>query len=213
MNTGFVDFPDDPGLILTWPTSNQTLSTEPDRFFARTRANPDYGKPGWTRDAGQRFHRGVDIAPVQPIATGQTTTVLFTDLATGREYPSDEATWRVEEDVFAVGDGTVREVNLDQNRSTWGLFVLLEHRWPATGASFFSVYAHLAEIRVKQEQAVSASETLGRMGQTSSSPDARNWMAIAPHLHLEFHDAMGRAYDPARLLARYVRSSRATVSM
>ena len=44
------------------------------------------------------------------------------------------------------------------------------------------------------------------MGQTARSADARNWMAIAPHLHFEVRDAEGRAYEPVEFLKRDVNS-------
>jgi hypothetical protein len=84
--TGFVPLPAAELLRIAWPTPNHNLIAAPDRFFARTRANPDYGKPGWTRDCGKRFHRGCDIAPVHLTPTGKTTRVTFTDCATGGSY-------------------------------------------------------------------------------------------------------------------------------
>jgi murein DD-endopeptidase MepM/ murein hydrolase activator NlpD len=45
------------------------------------------------------------------------------------------------------------------------------------------------------------------MGQTSRSADARNWMAIAPHLHFEVRDADGHAYDPVEFLKRFLPSA------
>jgi hypothetical protein len=48
-------------------------------------------------------------------------------------------------------------------------------------------------------------QRIGKMGQTARSADARNWMAIAPHLHFEVRDAEGRAYEPVELLRRFVR--------
>ena len=46
-------------------------------------------------------------------------------------------------------------------------------------------------------------DRLGRMGQTSRSADARNWMLVAPHLHFEVRDAAGKAYDPVEFLHRF----------
>lgn len=213
MKTNFTAIPDDPALRLHWPTGNHHLLDRPELFFARTRANPDYGKPGWTRDCGRRFHRGVDIAPVRPIATGRTTRVMFSDCASGAEYESEEPVWDVHEDVFAVCDGLVVEVQEDPAKSTLGAHVVLKHAWPTPGGTFFSLYAHLAVLHVSIHNRIQAGQRIGIMGQTSSSADARNWMAIAPHLHLEFHDAHGNPYDPVLMLQRYVRTSSATLSM
>jgi len=205
MPDAFVTIPQDTALALAWPTPNHLLFTQPERFFARTRANPDYGKPGWTRECGKRFHRGCDIAPVKPEPTGKTTVVYFTDCATGREYPSAEPTWTAQDDVFAVADGLVVEREDRPDASTYGCHLILEHGWPATGERFYSLYAHLSSVLIPRQSRIPKGSLIGRMGQTSSSPDARNWMAIAPHLHLEFRDEAGASYDPVEMLRKYVR--------
>ena len=74
---GFVPLPSDETIRITWPTPNHHLFDAPEKFFAQTRVNLDYGKPGWTRDCGKRFHRGCDIAPVDVTPTGKTTRVVF----------------------------------------------------------------------------------------------------------------------------------------
>jgi len=202
--------------------------------------NADYGKPGFTRDCGKRFHRGCDIAPVKVTATGETTRVIFTDCATGADYESEEPTFVPLDEVFYVFDGRVAEVVEDENVSDFGKHVVIEHVWPGSGEKFFTLYAHLAEIVRPTEKAdknlgdcrgdtasgVSSElrlrpmerrgretaaehkrrgERIGKMGQTARSADARNWMAIAPHLHFEVRDAEGRAYDPVEFLRRFVR--------
>ena len=42
------------------------------------------------------------------------------------------------------------------------------------------------------------------MGTTSRVADARNWMAVAPHLHIEFWDAHKKAYDPEAFLRAHL---------
>jgi len=69
---------------------------------------------------------------------------------------------------------------------------------------FYSLYAHLRSLYVSTGQCVRAGDIIGRMGQTSSSADARNWMAIAPHLHLEIHNGEGHPVDPVEMLKRYL---------
>ena len=51
----FAPIPAGNRLGLAWPTANHSLLDAPPRFFAATRANPDYGRPGWTRDCGSAF--------------------------------------------------------------------------------------------------------------------------------------------------------------
>jgi len=194
----FSKTPDWPGLQLTWPTRNHQLFNHPDNFFARTRANPEYGKPGWTRELGKRFHFGCDIAPVAPTPTGKTTEVIFTDATTGNEYSSFEPTWHCDEEVFAIAAGEVVETEIDPDLSTYGIHLIIRHA--VNDDCFYSLYAHLRSVCVSTGHRVRAGDIIGRMGQTSSSADARNWMAIAPHLHLEIHDRDGHPVDPVEML-------------
>ncbi|MCG3149059.1 MAG: hypothetical protein PCFJNLEI_02516 [Verrucomicrobiae bacterium] len=194
----FVPLPANEKIQIAWPTPNRQLFDAPEKFFARTRVNADYGKPGFTRDCGKRFHRGCDIAPVSVTATGKTTRVIFTDCATGRDFESDEPTLVPDDDVFRVFDGVVVEAVDDEYASDFGKHVVVEHRWPISGEKFFTLYGHLAEI------ATGVGQRIGKMGQTSRIADARNWMAIAPHLHFEVRDAAGNSYDPVEFLKRFL---------
>jgi murein DD-endopeptidase MepM/ murein hydrolase activator NlpD len=190
-----MSLPSDESLRVVWPT--------PGRALARTRANPDYGKPGWTRDCGRRFHRGCDIAALHVTPTGQTTRVIFTDCATGKEYPSDEPAFVPHDEVFCVYDGRIVEAVTDESTSDYGKHLVVEHRWPVSGEKFYTLYGHLAAVAA--DGVVKMGQRIGRMGQTSRSADARNWMLIAPHLHFEVRDAAGRAYDPLEFLGRWGR--------
>lgn len=216
----FLPLPSDEKIVVSWPTPNHTLFDAPEKFFARTRVNPDYGKPGWTRDCGKRLHRGCDIASVNVTATGKSTRVVFTDCATGRDFESVEPTFVPHDEVFCVFDGTVAEVSEDETASDFGMHIIVEHVWPKSGDKFYTLYGHLAEICVEAASPprfpktgrgrnaaptrVRAGQQIGRMGQSSCSADARNWMAIAPHLHFEVRDAAGRSYDPVEFLRRFV---------
>src|ERR1700689_1171190 len=142
----FISLPIAESIRIAWPTANHFLLDAPEKFFARTRVNADYGKPGFTRDCGKRFHRGCDIAPVSAMATGKTTRVIFTDCATGADFESEEPTFVPHDDVFCVFDGRVVEVVEDENASDFGKHVVVEHVWPRSGEKFFTLYAHLAEI-------------------------------------------------------------------
>jgi murein DD-endopeptidase MepM/ murein hydrolase activator NlpD len=208
MTNQFLSLPDDESPRIAWPTPNHFLFDAPEKFFARTRVNPDYGKPGWTRDCGNRFHRGCDIAPIRATATGHTTLVVFTDCATNTDFESEEPTFVPQDDVFCVLDGTVHEVVNDETTSDFGKHVVIEHTWPRDGGKLFTLYAHLADVAVgSQLSAISIGQRIGRMGQTSRSGEARNWMAIAPHLHFEVWNADGGAYDPAKFLRRFLSTS------
>ena len=218
----FVALPSEEPIQIAWPTPNRLLLDTPERFYARTRVNADYGKPGWTRDCRKRFHRGCDIAPVDVTATGRTTRVIFTDCATNADFESEEPTFVPQDEVFCVFDGRVAEVVEDENASDFGRHIVIEHVWPRSGEKFFTLYAHLAEIagdfteidgrtatteRGPPKAAVARGQRIGRMGQTARSADARNWMSIAPHLHFEVRDAGGRAYEPVEFLRRFLSPS------
>jgi Peptidase family M23 len=213
----FILLPGTEPIRIAWPTPNHLLFDMPEQFYARTRVNADYGKPGWTRDCGKRFHRGCDIAPVKVKATGKTTRVIFTDCATNTDFESEEPTFMPHDDVFCVFDGRVMEIVDDENVSDFGKHIVIEHVWPRSGEKFFTLYAHLAEIgndliNLNERRAeptcptkttVVRGQRIGKMGQTARNADARNWMAIAPHLHFEVRDAEGQAYEPVEFLRRF----------
>ena len=234
-SNSFLPLPTGEALSIAWPTPNHFLFDAPEKFFARTRVNPDYGKPGWTRDCGKRFHRGCDIAPVHVVDTCQKTKVIFTDCATGADFESEEPTFVPQDEVFCVFEGRVVEVLEDAETSDFGKHLVIEHVWPRSGEKFFTLYAHLAEIagpvrkayRIlgdlrsmnrrgqetfaeRPEDAVAKGQRIGKMGRTGRSADARNWMAIAPHLHFEVRDESlnGRAYEPVEFLTKFLSDRR-----
>lgn len=201
--SSFAPLPDFPRLGAAWPTPNHALFEAPARFLASTRANPDYGRPGWTRDCGRRFHRGCDIAPVHAEPTGLQTSVEFTDCRTGDNYSSMEPTYTARDPVFSVFAGHVREAIAEESESDFGLHVVVEHTW-SDGSKFFTVYGHLSELRVHAGDTVQTGQSLGRMGATSRSADARNWLSIAPHLHFEVWNDKAQAVDPVAFLQRHL---------
>ncbi len=201
--TEFAPLPDVAPIGAAWPTPNQNLFDAPDRFFAHTRVNPDYGRPGWTRNCGARFHRGCDIAPVQPIPTGQTAVVEFTNCETGEEYPSEEPVFLGNDPIFNVYAGVVEEAIANPRISDLGSHVVMRHRWP-DGATFYTLYAHLSEIAVSKGQRLTAGERIGTMGDTSRSEGARIWLSIAPHLHFEVWNHDGQPLDPVAFLETHL---------
>jgi hypothetical protein len=205
MTDQFLALPDGERLHIVWPTANHSLFDAPEKFFARTRVNPDYGKPGWTRDCGKRLHRGCDIAPVNVTSTGRTARVVFTNCATNADFESEEPMFVPHDDVFCVCDGIVTEVVTDESISDFGKHVVIEHAWPRSGTKFVTLYAHLSEASTfPVSSQILQGAKVGQMGQTSRSTDARNWMLIAPHLHFEVRDADGRSYDPVEFLKRFL---------
>ena len=199
----FVPLPEREDLQIAWPTPNRSLRTQPDRFFATTRANTDYGRPGWTRNCGKRFHRGCDVAPARKTSTGKSTVVYFSDCESGAEYRSEEPVVVPHDDIFSVFDAVVIESVREEDESDFGRHVVLSHQWPGTGQTFYTLYGHMAVVDVRVGQEVRKGDRLGTMGQTSRSADARNWLSIVPHLHFEVWNEKKKAYNPEEFLEKY----------
>lgn len=199
----FIPLPSGERIQIAWPTPNHSLLDAPEKFFARTRVNPDYGKPGWTRDCGKRFHRGCDIAPVTVTATGKVTRVVFTDCTTGRDFESEEPTFVPHDEVYCMYDGQLLELADDESASDFGKHIVIKHTWPSIREGFFTLYAHLAKLETLNSE-LRTGQLIGRMGQTSRSADARNWMTVAPHLHFEVRKAAGGVFDPVEFLRRFL---------
>ncbi len=204
MSPAFQPLPRSESLVATWPTPRRDLFSQSDSYIARTPANPSYGQPGWTRDAGRRFHGGVDIAPLHRSPAGYSVRLMFTDLATGAEYPGEAPVWIPEDEVFAVSAGVVEESVAQEAVSDFGLHVVIRHQWPDSGHALFTLYGHLSALHVSVGQAVSAGMAIGCMGTTSRIADARLWMSAFPHLHFEAWDAERRRYDPLEFLRSYL---------
>lgn len=126
--------------------------------------NPESGLYGSVRTANNgsglmsSFHEGIDIAAMARDRRGR---------------PLDT--------VRAVADGIVGYVNRVGGNSNYGIYVILLHRDPI--GEVYTLYAHLAEVpkTLRAGQKVSAGETIGVMGNTSSGaiPMQR------AHLHFE----------------------------
>lgn len=113
-----------------------------------------------------RFHEGIDIRPRRRDARGE---------------PLDP--------VRAIADGTVVYVNLVAAYSNYGRYVVVEHRW--NGASYFSLYAHLASAVVRQGALLKRGQQLGVMGYTGEGLDRER-----AHVHLELNLLLSRNFEP-----------------
>ncbi|MBU0678401.1 MAG: M23 family metallopeptidase [Verrucomicrobia bacterium] len=199
----FSALPNSIKLEVAYPTPNHNLKERPELFFARTRANPDYGKPGWTRDCGRRFHKGCDIASVVFTPTGKTTKVMFSDCKTDTEYESTEPTFIPSDRVFAAYEGDVIEAVTNQRKSDYGKHVVIRHLHPESRTVFFTLYGHLSEVLAREGESISTGQRIGTMGTTSRIANARNWMSVAPHLHFEVWDSTRKNVDPVQFLRRF----------
>lgn len=131
------------------------------------------GQYGFVRDPVEtsgglvytRFHEGVDIRPVHRDARGA-----------------------VLDQVRAIADGAVVYTNTMPTHSNYGNYVVVEHRWD--GASYYSLYGHLASIGVRRGAKVRRGDVLGVLGYTGEGLDRER-----AHVHLELNLLLGRKFD------------------
>ncbi len=170
------------GLNLALPTENDALFRGDGaefyqhiaRDFQGVQSTPwEGGQYGFVRNPVEtaagviftRFHEGIDIRPMQRDARGE---------------PLDP--------VRAIADGTVVYANLVAAHSNYGRYVVVEHRW--NGASYYSLYAHLASVLVRPGAVVKRGEQLGVMGYTGEGLDRER-----AHVHLELNLLLSRNFE------------------
>lgn len=95
---------------------------------------------------------------------------------TGQDFRAPRGT-----PVYAVAPGFV--VGIETNHPAYGKMVKVRH-----SGGVESWYAHFNSISVTTGSLVSTSTKLGAVGETGNT--------TGPHLHLEAHDADGRAFNP-----------------
>lgn len=123
--------------------------------------NPQSGLFGTVRtgDSGLgQFHEGIDIRAIKRDRRGNAL-----------------------DKVYAVSDGRVAYVSRIAGNSNYGKYVVLLHPDPV--GDVYTLYAHLADVEAKilPGMEVTAGQTLGQMGHTSSS----GIPAERAHLHFE----------------------------
>ncbi|MGF1679355.1 MAG: M23 family metallopeptidase [Candidatus Methylacidiphilales bacterium] len=149
---------------IDWPTENRALLYgDEERFFQPTISKRLIsGKYGFVRTSQpeparffERFHEGIDIAPLRRDAKGE---------------PLDP--------VKAVAAGKVIYVNTRGDRSNYGIYVIIEHRFD--GWPMYGLYSHLANHEVRTGQEVRKGQQLGLLGYTGSGINQER-----AHLHFE----------------------------
>ncbi|HEY0369575.1 MAG TPA: M23 family metallopeptidase [Chthoniobacterales bacterium] len=170
------------GLNLALPTENDALFHGGGapfyqyiiRDYKGTKSMPwEGGQYGFVRNPVEttgglvytRFHEGIDIKPLQRDIRGE---------------PMDP--------VRAIADGTVVYVNLVPGYSNYGRYVVVEHHWD--GASYYSLYAHLASPLVEVGAKVNRRDQIGVMGHTGEGLDVAR-----AHVHLELNLLLGKHFE------------------
>ncbi len=113
-----------------------------------------------------KFHEGIDIKPIKRDGYGK---------------PLD--------DVNAIATGKVVYVNATSHHSSYGKYVVIEHRWE--GGPVYSLYAHLATITVREGQRINIGQTLGKLGYTGNGINRDR-----AHLHLELGVMFSSRFTP-----------------
>jgi hypothetical protein len=162
------------GMTLVLPTDNDALLRgKPEGFYMfvdRTFENElttpwEGGAYGYVRGPVRvgrtmqlmHFHEGVDIAPLKRDASGE---------------PQDE--------VRSISQGEVVHCSDAPGASNYGRYVVIRHDWGQ--GPFFSLYAHLSKITVKEGEKVKPGAPVAIMGHTGEGIDRRR-----AHTHLELN--------------------------
>lgn len=124
---------------------------------------------GCVRNDGRRFHEGIDIAPYRKRRGGEATDPVYAALA-----------------------GTVVHINTVVGHSSYGRYVVIEHR--QLRLPVYTLYAHLASVerRLALGDTVQAGARIGVMGRSAggySIPQSR------AHLHFEIGLRLGDGFD------------------
>jgi murein DD-endopeptidase MepM/ murein hydrolase activator NlpD len=152
------------GVSLSWPTGTSplvksALHTMDDCIQSTESGKLESGKFGLVRENGKRFHEGIDIKS-------------FTRAKDGN--PADG--------VYAFMDGVVVYVNTNSGASSYGRYIVLEHKY------FLTLYAHLASIDVGVGQTVKAGKEIGTLG---TSSNCVNIPISRAHVHFEIDFQVG----------------------
>ena len=148
-------------LVFAYPTPQtrllETNSTAVYMPTAAGRVESAWFGPVRTGSSGlASFHEGIDIAPTL----------------------RDPKGWAVD-DVFAAADGTVVFANSTAGDSNYGKYVVIRHA--CRDDVFYTLYAHLRDIFVREGQGISAGSRIARMGNTGN----QNIPIQRSHLHFE----------------------------
>jgi murein DD-endopeptidase MepM/ murein hydrolase activator NlpD len=135
-------------MTLSWPTANPAFAKgKPYGAYVQptSRENPiESGIYGCVRNNGFKFHEGIDLKSIKRDSSSR---------------PLDT--------VFAAMDGVVVHINHKAADSSYGNYLVLEHR--ELTPAVYSLYAHLSRVTegVVKGVKVKAGQPIGRMGNTA----------------------------------------------
>jgi len=157
---------------LVWPTPHPGFAAgEAPEAYVQATASGRWESAlfGCVRNGGNRFHEGLDIAPV-------------------RRSSSREAT----DAIFAMLPGRVAYINPTAGDSGYGRYVVVIHE--EMQPALYSLYAHLRFIEddLRVGQWVEAGQRLGTMGRSASYGIPRS----RAHLHLEIGLRLTDRFQP-----------------
>lgn len=167
---------------LALPTDNDALfAKDYPKFYMFTMRNFEgevsypwtAGQYGFVRDQKRtaegviltRFHEGIDISPLRRDAANR---------------PLDG--------VRSMAPGKVVYTNLTPGQSSYGKYVVIEHRF--SEGPLYSLYAHLMTVDVRPGQAVTAATTIGRLGYTGDGIDVAR-----AHVHVELNLLLSKRFQ------------------
>lgn len=158
---------------LRLPTENDSLfAGHPEAFFQPTISGRPYsGMYGFVRSTQpeppklfNKFHEGIDIQPLHRDGNGEPTDPVKAALA-----------------------GEVVYVNQRADKSNYGRYVVIRHRFP--DGDGYSTYGHLASASARIGQKVQAGDVLGVLGYSGNVESK----AFA-HVHFEFGFLINRSW-------------------
>ncbi|MDD4735710.1 MAG: M23 family metallopeptidase [Kiritimatiellae bacterium] len=159
---------------LGYPTDDRDLllTNKPGVYQPTASGNPEsalYGSVRTGRVGGRlrpTFHEGLDLASHQRDSRGR---------------PTDP--------VRAVAAGKVAYACRHAGNSSYGKYVVIEHDDPL--GPIYTLYAHLAEVSVRDRQVVHPGDVLGIMGNTATY----SIPLVRAHLHFEIGVLLNARFD------------------
>jgi murein DD-endopeptidase MepM/ murein hydrolase activator NlpD len=149
---------------LTLPKDKVDLD---EQGLARWKAEQEHVKEALAADSQSRLWQPSFVEPVSGKRTGIFGSVRIMNGQARNPHNGEDIGAPTGTDVAATNDGVVR-LTVDHIFSGKGIF--LDH-----GLGFYSMYFHLAEVLVKEGEAVKTGQVIGKVGATGR--------ATGPHLH------------------------------